>query len=186
MDAPTFQLTPTETELLGKIKFEARTHDELRWSCSAASELTRLLIERRVIPEIRTRYFTEPEFNIGSKKSRQQVFESNGTVRRAIFSHPHFLPYLRYFIFGPNLPTSVVVKYHDLAMASSYISGSDMPELLDVAKGAVRRFKLDPKAAAEEFFKLTLECGGDSGSARIIRDSVIRLKLGNGMKLSCA
>jgi len=175
---PTLQLTAAEAELLARIRFESnRTHDELRSSCSAASELTSLLIERNAFSQVRTRYFTDPELNIGSKKSRQQIFESNGTVRRAIFGHPHFLPYLRYFIFGPNLPAVAVARFKELTAHGSYISGGDMPDLLNAAKAAVRQFRLEPKAAAEEFFKLTMECDGDVGSARIVRDSVMKMRL---------
>lgn len=36
----------------------------------------------------------------GRGRSRADVFEKNGTRGEAIFRHPHFLTYLRYFLYG--------------------------------------------------------------------------------------
>jgi hypothetical protein len=52
----------------------------------AARALTESLVKRGAIPEIRRRFFTDPELNIGGRgKSRMQVFEVNGTKGDAIF-----------------------------------------------------------------------------------------------------
>src|SRR5437773_7602245 len=101
-------LIPEESALLSRITFDfSGNHDALRASCAAAGLLAKSLLARNAIPEARLRYFTDPELNIGSRKSRKQVFESNGTVGEAIYSHGNFLKYLRYFIFGPALPVAV-------------------------------------------------------------------------------
>ncbi|MCB0324019.1 MAG: hypothetical protein KDD69_10610 [Bdellovibrionales bacterium] len=47
---------------------------------SGAAELAHSLIGRSAVPEIRWRYFTDPKLNIGTKRSRLEVFEQNGTT----------------------------------------------------------------------------------------------------------
>jgi len=166
-------LTGEEAELLNQITFGSNhNHEVLRMSCVAAGSLAKSILDRKVVPEVRIRFFTDAEFNIGSKKSRKEVFESNGTVGSDILSHGHFLPYLHYFIFGPNLPGEVIASFCELAYSSGYVSGSDVEALRKEAKTSTRLYKLEPKVAAEEFFKLALESGIDVNYARSIRDAV--------------
>jgi hypothetical protein len=71
---------------------------------ASQAELTKLLLSRKAIPDIRIKYFTVPEFNTGNPKvSHQATFERNGTTGQQIFEHPHFRAYLQYFIGGPDL-----------------------------------------------------------------------------------
>ena len=128
------------------------------------------------MPEIRVRFFTDAKLNIGSKKSRWEIFESNGTIGDAIFSHGNFLRYLKYFIFGPNLTSDVISAFCTQAYSTDYISGGDLPDLEKIAKNATRRYGSTPKDSAEEFFKLALECSIDLSYARLIRDSVYKMR----------
>jgi len=42
-------------------------------------------------------------FVCGHGLSHLQVFEKNGTRGDDVFRHPHFVKYLRYFLYGPDL-----------------------------------------------------------------------------------
>ncbi|SFH25421.1 hypothetical protein SAMN05216299_10426 [Nitrosospira sp. Nsp14] len=171
-------LTPHEEELLREITFDIRGcgHETARASCIVASQLAKSILAREAVPEIRLRFFTDAELKIGSKKSRKEVFESNGTIGDAILCHGHFLPYLKYFIFGPDLDDQVIAAFCRQAYATEYISGGDLPDLVTTAKNATRQRRRAPKESAQEFFKLALECGIDLNYARSIRDAVYKMR----------
>lgn len=88
-------LTPEERALLERIDFDGTGFPEpevVRASGAAAAELTHSLLDRGAIPEIRLRYVTDPELNIGGHgKSRAEVFERNGCVGEAMLQHPSLL-----------------------------------------------------------------------------------------------
>ena len=165
-------LTDEEEVLLAQINFhpknDNRLHEILKISCAAAAPLADSILSRKAVPEIRRRYFTDPDLNIGLKKSRKEVFEANGTKGEAILRHPHFLPYLEYFIYGPQLPDKVIGEFWHLA------SGLDVEqnELRKLARNMTRQFELNSREACEEFFKLALECGMSVDGARSVRDAV--------------
>jgi hypothetical protein len=80
-------LSEAEAALFGQVVAglaPLRRHEVLQAACVAARKLTQALIERDTIPSTRVQYFTDPDLNIGTKKSRQEVFESNGTHGEAI------------------------------------------------------------------------------------------------------
>lgn len=172
------ELTEEEERFLEKINFDptvfsAEYENILRSSCVAAAALAESIFSRKAVPEIRIRYFIDPELNIGTKKSREQIFEQNGTRGKAIIEHPHFLKYLQYFIFGPQLPESVKEEFVRVK------SGCYM-ELEDISKysrQATRQYKLDPHEVFEEFYKLSLECGFAKNEAMIVRDAVRTVKI---------
>lgn len=169
-------LSIEEDALLVQINFHP--HDEgmlreiLKISCAAAAPLVNSILSRKAVPEIRMRYFIDPELNIGLKKSRKAVFETNGTKGDAIFRHPHFLPYLEYFIYGPQLPDTVIEGFCQLV--SNFDAERD--EARKFARKMVRQFELNPRVTYEEFFKLALECGMNVDDARSVRDAVRSLK----------
>ncbi|MEE8208462.1 MAG: hypothetical protein V3T88_05885 [Nitrosomonadaceae bacterium] len=171
-------LDPSEKKLLDQITFDFDRHNDeiLRASCKAADTLANLLLMREAIPEIRIRFFIEPEFNIGAKKSRLQVFESDGVTGYAIFGDPRFLEYLRYFIYGPDLPDQVKTEFCNMEYPYEYISGGEIGDLRKLAISLVREYNLIPSEAACEFFKLAIECGMDAYSAQLIRDAVREVK----------
>ena len=164
-------LTSGEEKLLDKITFGFGHGDDgvIHESCEVAAPLAVLLRARNAIPEIRIRYFTDHEFNVGTKKSREQVL---GLTGDAIFSDPRFLEYLHYFIYGPNLPDQVITEFSNTAYPYEYISGGDIKDLRELAISLVDEYKLNPRDVACEFFKLAIECGMDVYYAQSIRDAV--------------
>lgn len=173
MRGPDIELTNRETELLAQIKFGSTNHGDLRASIMPMVTLTESLLKRRAISEVRLLYFTDPERNPGGRgRSRQQIFEKDGTSGAEIFAHPHFLKYLEYFVYGPDLPSSVIAKFKEAALFSGYLTGGDVNDLTPEARAIVRSARLNPHEAADEFHKLVLECGAIPSSAEMIRNSV--------------
>ena len=175
MKAPErISLTPTEQELINQIAFDDHySHEKLESSCEAASKLARSLLGRGAVPKLRLRYFIDPELNIGGRgKSRKDVFERNGTKGEAIFAHGHFLKYLQYFIYGPDLPASTIAEFQKIVEADLGSSGMVLDDLRKLARSETRRLpRLDKPQASDEFFKLALESGLDTHEATSIRDA---------------
>ena len=167
-----------EKQLLGQIDFNPASlerHEARYWIAvgEAALRLTKSLIARKAIPEVRTRYFTDPDFNTGGRgRSRAQIFEKNGTRGEDIFRHPHFLKYLHYFLYGPDLPAQVREAFRQKIAAIGLVTSSDIVPLGKFARQLTRAARIDAGDAAEEFFKLALECGLELHEARSIGDSV--------------
>jgi hypothetical protein len=172
------ELTPQEKELVSKIDFNptsAEHHDAEYWRAvgEASVALMRSLIARKGVPEIRTKYFTDPEFNIGGRgKSRAAGFERSGTRGEAIFRHGNFLKYLHYFLYGPELPPGVVEAFRNKIAEIGFVTSSDIVPLGAFARQLARTNRLGGADSAEEFFKLALELGLELHEARVIRDSV--------------
>ncbi|MCU0092202.1 hypothetical protein N8H72_19675 [Pseudomonas koreensis] len=178
MRNPDVMLTSEEQELFSSINFKWKSHDELRRSLDPMKLLATSLLERAAIPDIRIAYFTDPDFNPGGRgKSRKDIFEGNGTSGDDILCHPSFLRHLEYFLCGPNLPSVVIETFKREASCSGYLTGGDINDLTPCARSCVRSNDLNPHDAAEEFFKLAIECGAAPIYAEIIRKSVRAIKL---------
>lgn len=156
------EFTAEEQTLLEQISFTDHDHQTLRKSCQAAGKLSEILIKRHAIPEIRMEYFINPKYNIGKNKSRKEIFEGNGTKGSDILYHGNFLKYLRYFIFGPDLPSTLIDEF------CTKIDEDDLPA---IARKLVRKYGLNSREASEEFYKLCLECNLEWESCSV-RDSV--------------
>lgn len=169
-------LTPQEKALFDRVDFELSSEYESRMeSLAAAADLTESLIARDAIPEVRCRNLTDPELNVGGRKrSRIAGFELNGVQGRGIFEHPNFLKYLRYFLFGPDLPEASIEVFRGLLIDDAGTSGMIVDALCQCALAEACR--LGRYDAAEEFFKLALECGVDEGVARSVRDAAMRAR----------
>ena len=128
------------------------------YSGKAAHALVKSLYTRGVIPEVRVRDFTEP-FPGGHGKSHQDVFVKNGCLGDAIFQHPHFVKYLRYFMDGPALPASTVEGFRKILIKDSGTSGMVMDQLCRFVRAETRRLGLERGAAREEFWRLAQEAG---------------------------
>lgn len=177
MRVPDIELTERETELLDQIRFRYASLDELSASLMPMAGLAESLLERGAIPELRLLYFTDPERNPGGRgKSRQQVFENNGTSGADIYAHGNFLKYLEYFIYGPALPPNIVAKFKAAMSFSGHLTYGDINDLAPAARAAVRSARLNPHEAAEEFHKLALECGAMPSGAESIRKSVLAVR----------
>ena len=175
------ELTPAEQILWDAIYFDPPTpgfdYDRVRASIEPAFQLTKSLLKRDAIPEVRLRYVTDPELNVrGYGKSRIEVFEGNGTRGDDIFRDPNFHKYLRYFVVGPELPSSTISAFTQLAKRCGMITSGDCPAFCALARSEARMCGFPKRQAAEELFKLSLEVGLGDGMSRIVRDSVIRIK----------
>ncbi|CAN7530024.1 hypothetical protein [Duganella sp. LjRoot269] len=178
MRVPDLELTKQEQVLLEKIQFDWTDHDQLRSSLAPMAALSESLLQRAAIPEVRLRYFIDPECNPGGRgKSRQAMFERNGTGGNDILDHPHFLQYLEYFVFGPKLPSAAISEFKEMAACSGYLTAGDVNDLAPGARAAVRSGRLNPAEAADEFFKLAIECGAVPSSAEMIRNSIRQVRL---------
>jgi hypothetical protein len=172
----TIELTPAEQELLDQLELDAGA---LKGQAMAArngeraAKLTELLLARQAaIPPRRIAYFTQPEYCIGGRgKSYKELFERN-LRQGSMLEHPHFLAYLRYFIHGPDLPESVIDAFAAKVGECGHVTSSDIVPLAKYARQLARSCGLDPRDASEEFYKLALEHGLDSGYAEIIRKQV--------------
>jgi hypothetical protein len=135
----------------------------------AAVRLVESLQEREAIPHLRLAYFTDPDLNIGGHgRSRRQVFERNGCCGRAILEHPHFVPYLRYFVEGPLLPPPTIEGFVRIVREDLGSSGQVMSQLQSYARAEARRLD-DRYDVPEELFKLALECGVERFAGAIRR-----------------
>lgn len=169
-------LTPDEQGLASQINLDAlalRGPDDAQHNGAMAAALMPLLIARNAIPEVRVRYFDDPEYFVGGGGlSRRQVFERNGTRGEEIFYHPHFLEYLRYFLNGPSLPRHVIDAFREKVARCGNVTSSDVVPLGKYARELARSYRPDPSRAAEEFYKLALDCGLWVSYAQSVRDAV--------------
>lgn len=164
------ELTETEAELYSRIP-ETPARDGWHETADAMESLVTSLLERKAVPDIRLRLFCDPDCAETGKKSRQQVFESNGTSGTEIFRHPHFIPYLRYFIHGPHLPKPAIEGLCGILNDNMGTSGMIMDQYCKHARSCVRKHRLDKRFAATEFFRLGVEIGMEMFGARTLRDA---------------
>lgn len=144
-----------------------------------ALEIMRSLLQRNAIPEVRLRYFEDPAFRTGRiKGSYRALFERNKTTGDDIYRHPNFLRHLRYFLSGAELPRNVIDTFFQKAQSYGHVGPSDALELGGLARDLSRKFGLsvDTEATAEEFYKLSLDCGIYQSHAGVIRDRVRSMK----------
>lgn len=148
-------------------------HSE-KWKIDQIGEKQRALmnslVKRKAIPAHRFKWIEDANFFIGSKRSRLQVFSENfGATDDRIFEHPHWysMGYLPFLVGVISLPDRVVEEFRADAehrMNNGYDMGMKY-------RGVAKSLKL-PKKAAEEFFKLALDCGYDHYDCRSIRDII--------------
>lgn len=170
---PDISLTAEEQALLERLPNDAPSdHEGWVRAQPVMTELAQRLLERHAIPEARLRYFTDPDCNSGGRgNSRKDLFERNLREGDDILTHPHFLKYLLYFLYGPDLPSEVITQFKEAAYENR-LSGSEVLDLAPSARAAVRRYGMNPVDASEEFFKLAVECGAAPWSADTLRRSV--------------
>jgi hypothetical protein len=177
------ELTADEQSLVDRIVFD---HDGIvalereAWMMNGemAANLFESLSERQAIPEVRLRYFADPEYNpSNSKASHFELFLRNARTRAEVLRHAHFIPYLRYFVFGANLPAHV--KQTFLAEFQDY--DGDLERLVRLARTLYRELKRTPHPQdyplPEDFYQLALDCGCARWDAKRIRDAVKVIKV---------
>jgi hypothetical protein len=147
------QLTPEEAAL--RQQMEAELSSGSGYTGKAARSLLESLLTRDAIPEVRRHYFTEP-FPGGRGKSHQDMF---GCLGDAIFEHPNFVRYLRYFMDGPALPVETIEGFRNILIEDYGTSGMVMDQLCRFVRAETRRLRLERGLAREEFWKLAQEVG---------------------------
>lgn len=170
-----------EEKLLASIELDAlalKGYDHAQKNADTVCALMTSLIGRKAIPETRVRYFADPDYNAaGRSRSVQEIFKRNGNKsNEEIFRHPHFLAHLRYFIYGPQLPTPTIEAFQELVESCGPVTSSDVVPLAKRARQLARELKLEARFAADEFYKLALECGLSLMYASAIRDSVKKMR----------
>ena len=139
--------------------------------------LLQSLCERGAIPEERLKYWNDPDYNThGRKMSHKGVFERNGCTGEDIYTHPHFIPYLRYFLFGADVPDVVIRKFEAKVGNPNWVTSGDIVPIGKCARDLTRQYRLDRLHAAEEFFKLCLDMELGLSTAAIVRRSVMQLR----------
>jgi hypothetical protein len=122
------------------------------------------------------RFFADPDYNIGGHGiSRKERFERNARGKD-IMTHVDFLRYLRYFIYGPALRDGAIEAFQAKVASCGMVTSGDIIPLGDLAKRLMQTHGLQSGKAAEEFYKLALECGLQEGEARSIRYRVHRAR----------
>jgi hypothetical protein len=175
-DPDAISLTPDESVHAQALVFEIddlEDRGDFPVNAQRALSLTKALMARKGVPDHRRRYFTDPDFNPGGRgRSRQQVFERNGCVGDAILLHAHFLPHLRYFLQGADLPSPVRAAFRGAVQQMEPITSGDLAPLGKLARKLARDQRLSPHVAQEEFFKLALDCGLSAWQAESVRKAV--------------
>jgi hypothetical protein len=177
------ELTQPEKDLLAKIEIRERAWNDLDYQQRQSNgdlvcRLMDSLIARKAIPEPRLRFFNDPDYNIGAgRRSRYEGFEKNGTKGDKIFRHGHFLKYLRYFLFGADLPPGVIASFVGRVADCGTITSGDIEPLEKFARQQTREHGLAPKEAADEFYKLALDLNLSQSYAASIRKSVMTVRV---------
>jgi hypothetical protein len=171
-------LNDYERATLIKIDFDLteKVQGPDRWKIMADSmeALIDSLMVRDAIPASRLRYFADPAYLVGGHgESREQVINRSGGYKNDVFRNPAFAKHLRYFIYGPSLPANVIEDCKRLAI--SHGAFLDRSEATQFARKLARANGLD-SGAAEEFYKLALDCGFDVEDAKAIRRAVMSVR----------
>lgn len=166
-------LAQEEALLLSQITFGELNHATAARNGDNVAKLIDKLVAREAIPEVRRKYFTDPHYSGGPRgKSKQGMFEGDGTRGRDIFRHPHFLEYLHYFLFGAKLPPVVITAFVSKVEDCGNVTSGDVDPLCKLAKQLVRANHLNPHEAFEEFYRLALDCDLSPDYADFVRRAV--------------
>jgi len=134
---------------------------------------TQSLLDRKGIPQHRLRYFMDPAYSPGrGKGSRLDQFRRNVPDDAEILRNSHFLAYLRYFIFGANLPEAIRSEFKVRVESFGGVPSGDTPEFGRAVRALVRQSGLKPAEVDEKFFQLAFGCGLDPDTATFVRKTV--------------
>jgi hypothetical protein len=175
------ELTPAEQKLTEQIVFDILQkpleYEETLENGERAATLANSLMKRKAIPQERLRYFTNPEYNPGpGKASRFERFRNNAGNSDEVLRHPHFLAYLHYFIYGADLPTALKHEFQQKA-EDHWVKPGDVAKFAQqlVRKYNVERHPMNYRLK-HAFYQLALDSGCDEGTARWLRDAVMKVK----------
>lgn len=177
------KLTDNEKAILALINLKEshHNHEEAHAAFKANKKpilsLLKSLNDREAIPQERLNYWTDPRYNTGrGKMSHKEVFESNSCTGQDIYTHPNFIPYLNYFLFGPNLTDEVISKFEAQVGNPEWVTSGDIGPICTYARNLTRQYHLDVLSAPEEFFKLCLDMGLGPDTAKSVRGSVMKTR----------
>ena len=146
-------LTKAEQKLVGRLVLDHAgsvrlEYQEVIANGELAATLIRSLIAHKATPECRLRYFVDPKYNASnSKSSKHSLFLRNAHTDEEMYRHPHFLKYLRYFIFGANLPDPI----KEVFLARFKESDGDTRQLIQLARGQFRELAKAHSPQAYEY-----------------------------------
>jgi hypothetical protein len=175
MPNPDIQLTELERKLFDAIRFAGADGDYEAAVANgeAAAQLTRSLLRRGGIPEVRWKYFTDPDYRTGRLKgSWRDLFHRNGNSDEEMLRHFSFLQHLQYFVCGPDLPMAAIKAFQREVDRCGRVSSGDTIALGKFARQETRAHGLPPYEACEEYFKLALDCGVWVSHAHRIRQAI--------------
>ena len=169
------ELSDEEATLLSGIELDQSTldHEQYERQGPLVLSLLKSLAERNAIPEVRLRYWSDPEYQIGRlKASHKGLFERNGRQGDEIYTHPHFLKYLRYFLYGAQLPARAIAAFEEVVGNPDWVSSGDIADIAKGTRRIVREHGLQTEH--EEFYRLALDVGLSQWLAKAVRDAVSR------------
>lgn len=176
------ELLPEENELLkelGDFSIDLNEDYEVRQArLNCSKQLATSLLNRNAIPKPRLGYFSDPKHNLSNpKKSRKQIFEDNGTKGDLMLKvkDPNFLKHLKYFIFGPNLPESLLLELYQIKAKTFYDDEFKEKALLFI-RSYFKSSRFTAGALSDEIYKLCLDLEIEEGYAIQIRNSVMKFK----------
>ncbi|WP_107339338.1 hypothetical protein [Agrobacterium pusense] len=171
-------LTEKERKILSRIDLRIELpnnvdgHEVYLANCEPIMALLKSLSARSGIPERRLAYWTDPKFKPGrTKGSLRDLFARNGSSGREAYTHPHFLPVLRFFLFGADLPPASIEAFEAQVGNPKWFSGSDILGLTKKTRAIVRDFNL--RHHDDEFFKLAIDNGLNHSNAESVRKAAV-------------
>jgi len=170
-------LNEDEAALLSDIELDQSKLDHERYKQQGplVLRLLKSLVNRSAIPEVRRLYWSDPEYQIGRlKTSHKGLFERNGRQGDEIYTHPHFLKYLRYFLFGAQLPEAAISEFEEVIGNPEWVSSGDITDITKGTRNIVRKYGL--QAEDDEFYRLALDVGLSQWYAKSVRDAVKQVK----------
>lgn len=174
------ELTADEKALADQIDFREELphhvdgHTVYQANRALIIALLKLLVARNAIPQRRIALWTDPELKPGRiKGSYREVFARNGSKGEEAYTHPHFIPFLRYFLYGANLPQVVIDEFEDQIGNPEWFSGSDIISLTKKTRELVRKYNLRGHRYPEEFQKLALDNGLSNYNALSVRSAAL-------------
>ena len=142
------ELTDKESALVNSIQLRVTPHEDFHkvWvhNCGRVPELIEFLLERNAIPEARWRYWNDPEYCVGGgKRSHEQIIAGNGSAGQDAYQHLHFLPFLRYILFGSELPDSAIEAFESFlareGIRPEWFSSGDRDAMWKLARKLTRK-----------------------------------------------
>lgn len=183
MDKYRLQLTENEAATLANIDLEyvsrhrSDGHEAYKTNKKPILTLLQSLSNRNAIPEARLNYWNDARYQKSRiKASHKGLFERNGCTGSDIYTHPHFIRYLRYFLFGAELSDSVISEFEANVGNPQWVTSSDVIPIGKCARNLTRRHRLNPHDASEEFFKLCLDMGLSLSVAEQVMQSVKQVR----------